>query len=827
MALFFFACVAIVIWLVVNGQAKKDRIKAQAARDRAGVRAESVGYRSGRVEQVALQIPLPRSVEAPPIAPVVLDAAEQSLMRDHGISLSNGRYVVGGYGFSNLLQAIDYARRRTPGTAAPVSEAATSASGQTAAPRFPARWIAPGEAVQIAQVGIPHGMFYAGAANGAGRWLGERSLIDPSLPIGLSGTDPQGSELPYWPSYRELPKGCRRTYLDWLAGGRTAVVGIGYVFIFFYGLERRLLVDKAFDEAEAIIAEVSRLLTTHAGNYSFEAHARAFLDAAELVRPTAIGKPELSARLGWGTYEFPIATRRYLGGRLAEQAPLDADDCLIWTLSLPDVSLRTPGSRCFEELVALWRIRFARRHPDGLAVRAPKRRLSSLYRSASGSFEIAIEVGDLPDIAAVAGPLAGLKDLLEDCQNELDAYSRLLGRRPEAKGGLEAALCLPDDLLETEHGESVRRLRSDLHGRMGDRPVLALPVREMGALIGLGDLTGKVGIAVQRQFGVVLDRLDIAFEPDRRYGDAALNADGQLVLYRGERGSPVEGDRPAYLAGRMGVEVSALAAASDGEVVMAEVEQIEAEILGAPDLTPAERRRLSAYAFWLVSDTPRQQAAMTRMGKVGLPMRSSVARTAVAAVLADGQVLPAEIRFLEKLYKALGLPQDEVYGALHRGPIRRDEPVTIALAETADGVPLPVEIPVPAGVQFDADRLARIRQETSEVSNLLAGIFREDETEVSAPAPLQQIETMVRLSRFEGLDTAHADLLGLVIDSGAINRDQFDDHARRLRLLPDGALETINDWAFDRFDDPVLEGDEVISAASHLQSRLTAMEHAA
>jgi hypothetical protein len=87
---------------------------------------------------------------------------------------------------------------------------------------------------------------YVGTGTSSASWHeGEPSLIDLRLPV--SRTSPSTSPpLGYWPSYARLTPEARRCYLEWLAmGRRNPSIDIGYVFIFFYGLERRLLVDMA------------------------------------------------------------------------------------------------------------------------------------------------------------------------------------------------------------------------------------------------------------------------------------------------------------------------------------------------------------------------------------------------------------------------------------------------------------------------------------------------------------------------------------------------------------------------------------------------------
>ena len=144
----------------------------------------------------------------------------------------------------------------------------------------------------------------------------------------------------------------------------------------------------------------------------------------------------------------------------------------------------------------------------------------------------------------------------------------------------------------------------------------------------------------------------------------------------------------------------------------------------------------------------------------------------------------------------------------------------MAAAEHTAGVPIPSE--ADAVVAFDATRLARIREETSQVSALLTSIFIEDPVEA---VPTRAATTFI--SRFEGLDARHADLLSAILTAGRLDRDAFEARARELKLLPGGALETINDWAFEIFDEALLEEDDDIFPASHLRDRLSAMETAA
>lgn len=84
----------------------------------------------------------------------------------------------------------------------------------------------------------------------------EPSLIWSKLPIKPNSDLTQ--EAMYWPSYSAFSPEARYQYLRWL-GDITQPTNLSYVFLYFYGLERHLLVG----EYDAAVDEIARLLAAH------------------------------------------------------------------------------------------------------------------------------------------------------------------------------------------------------------------------------------------------------------------------------------------------------------------------------------------------------------------------------------------------------------------------------------------------------------------------------------------------------------------------------------------------------------------------------------
>ena len=106
----------------------------------------------------------------------------------------------------------------------------------------------------------------------------------------------------------------------------------------------------------------------------------------------------------------------------------------------------------------------------------------------------------------------------------------------------------------------------------------------------------------------------------------------------------------------------------------------------------------------------------------------------------------------------------------------------------------------------------------------MANIFEEE----TAPAPVETpVAAVANASAFEGLDRSHTELVELIELKGAVPKLEFEERARAMKLLAEGALERINDWSFDRFDEALLEDGDEIVMAPHLRARLPELRETA
>ena len=100
--------------------------------------------------------------------------------------------------------------------------------------------------------------------------------------------------------------------------------------------------------------------------------------------------------------------------------------------------------------------------------------------------------------------------------------------------------------------------------------------------------------------------------------------------------------------------------------------------------------------------------------------------------------------------------------------------------------------------------------ESARAASYLAEIFTDDDAPADAAVPSGQGSAAIAQSQVAGLDAAHNALLSRLRGRLSWPRDDFTRVAAELGLLPDGALETLNEAAFEAVGEPVCEGSDPI-----------------
>lgn len=613
----------------------------------------------------------------------------------------------------------------------------------------------------------------------------------------------------YWPSYTEASPEERRAYLNWLSEGRSNPdCDIGYVFLFFYGLERRVIVDSrdnpaAREDWPAIIAELRRLLAIYGEKSgSFNRYASELLSWIELDGKSGrLYKQPLPDFPR--TYELPPYLRLALGQAAVDRAPLPAQLAMVWLRLSPGCSLRTAAIRCPNEFERLFAQRYHEAFGPGLVLPKNRTKLKFIYQGASAGLHgvnITMAFGDLPDVAALTAPIRKLMEIANQCTDELGSYSRLVGKDPGAAGALEGLLLLPTTLWPAAIQAKLRTLTTQM---LEDR--LSLPLKELLAV--LGGTNHEVNRDRVRSLARALEGAEIGMEPHVLGGAKVPGEQDTVVLFAQPLVDSGVGSGAEYQTAALTLQLASAVAQADGVFHDREVALLRATIEGWSHLAVAERRRLHAHLQWLTTSPMSLATLKKKLEPLPLAARETLAAFMATLAQADGVVSPDEVKFLEKVYKALGVEPKRVFSDIH--------------AAGSAGAPVPAPQAEKQGFRLDAERIAALQEDTARVSALLSKIFVEEADNTPAvPAPEPELED--EANALLGLDEDHSTLLRLLLSRPEWMRAELEDAAADLDLMLDGALEQINEAAFDAFDEPLFEGEDPISVNTKLLEKIEA-----
>jgi uncharacterized tellurite resistance protein B-like protein len=623
----------------------------------------------------------------------------------------------------------------------------------------------------------------------------DASTIDTSLRVGIAaGAEP----LPYWPTYAGASPAQRAVLLDWHVAGRADPdIPIGYVFLHFYGLERRALVDRA--DADAIAAELLRLVAIYGGNRSFRSYATALLAFMSLPAIPTMSEELAYARFGQITSTQLIAMSGLLAWCHVHGRPLPKPTAMQLASTAEGAKRGVVVSRARAEFDDLFAIRYRERFGDGLRVVAAKRDVAISYHAGSPSLLSAARqlTASIPSVLGRPAQFKPLVDLWNECVADLKKLGTARRTGGDAPLTADAWLALPAE-LRTEYDHPAQAA--------WDAAIAKAP--RMGAfrIVTAGELATLAGQTVERRVtGVRMRRavetaalLGYAVEPDARIAPRMMPPRTELAIWKSD--TTATPDAHVWRSIHTMLSLTLAVALADGEVSDEEAQTVHTLIASLYPLDDALRSRVAALRMLLtrtptaVTGIARKLAASRRPDELEKIGRLLVAIAAVDRVITDG-----ELRELRALYKALGVAATALDAAIAASGARLE----------ADGLVEATPQPALNRAAIDA-----ILAETREVADILSNVLDDEDDDVepasgpvAAPPPVT--------GDWPSLDPRYGTVLRELLGRPTWTRDEIRALAGRSNLMPGAILETLNAWSEEHYGDFVIDdaGDWTIHAA--------------
>ncbi|MGM0694053.1 MAG: TerB N-terminal domain-containing protein [Pseudomonadota bacterium] len=694
-------------------------------------------------------------------------------------------------------------------------------------------WVPAGTSRTLCGVTITKGRIFMGSGLAAGNGFSvEPALVNPDLTVESGRTDLQDYELGYWPQYHRIGPQTRAGYLQYLATDRDdPETPIGFVFLYFYGLERRLLVDAidpGFDEAEYrdLIAEIERLLTVYDHSRSFRGYANGLLDFLR-IRGASLDQPGEPPVVNEYAPHVPLSLQVDLGIFSINQRPIPAEWAYAWIMQDPQFQFRQRkvAERCTGEFRELFKALYRERYGDGIVVKPNKTMIKAEYHPASPGLRHVSEPLELPNISILKGPTKKLATLIDTCCEKLASYSRFIGRSPERKESLEALSLLPAELSALRKSDDVAVLESTLRQRLYGQAFCRVSFSEL-TLDEAFSSASKPSAKSMRGLTSFLEKSGIGLEPDVRYTGAVPDLEGDCILFAVQGASelpPSEDFEHAVVVMRLAGFVLYGQADSLTDRHTAVIDDF---LGGFSSLTSLETQHLKAYFFWEMGRKSTLAGMRKRVDGMSHEDRTELEQVLVRLASADGVVDTHELKKLRRTASLLGRDPEALYSQIHSAMA---EPTLVRPARvnaTGFRIPAPPAEPDPASSKrkpLDAEAIQHKRQETEHISDVLHGIFGEqtspregDRTAAPRGEKPQEIldgaseapaeEDSTTAGHIGGLDAAHLSLLvAIAQEADGLPRGEAEAMAAELKLMLAGALDRINEAAFEITDALVIE----------------------
>lgn len=629
--------------------------------------------------------------------------------------------------------------------------------------------------------------------------------------VGIEIDEEKGA-LGYWPSYKEITPDQRANYLAWMASGRTSELkDVGYIFIFFYGLENRLLVEGR--DKEIILEEVKRLLKLYGhmsgslrgylGDFllynSIEENLENLnLEAIESLREYAHQEKINATRLAW----------YYIKNK-----PIPAKEVINIVRGHSDSKRSVVTIRIPETLEKLFTLKYNQKYPTGVVLKVAKREYQLNYHVANRYLDT--KPIKIPNVLGINSQFKYCINIWNESIEDLKQLSAIVGKGNSGDSAI-AYTVLPDLLKKITKHPLSSKFDSIISNGENIEPYRIIEVSDIVLLINI-EKKEKLTLTQSRNISNLCRDLKFNLEPDSNITEKAYKLNDKVALFK------VDGDENTanYKVLSLILQIGIVVANSDGDIDNEEVEHIINFLEDTFMLTENEKRRTNALKNILIKQPPSINGLGKKI-KTSLDDRKikMISKFIVGISAIDGEISKGEMKTLKTLFKAMGLEPELLESFIKELQPIKDEPVEIISKskniKIGESIPQIEKIEEKQNsIELDHSRINSILSNTKEISNILGEIFTEEEEAENSKVIEITEESLEKANdtlNYNGLDNRYHNLLNELLEKTEWDIKHFEDLTRKYNQMPLGVSDAINEWSDEFLGDFLIieEGNKII-----------------
>lgn len=675
------------------------------------------------------------------------------------------------------------------------------------------RWVKPNEVIEVQGIKLTRGNFYIGECfrlpdkiirendmytfGYKGAYI-YGSVLNPDLPVSNSEHLKN-----VFCSYNDMSPTWRYEYLMWLSGKiQVSDVPIEIFLFYLYGCEIRMFIDP-----RTRMPERKSMLLDIIGLYQ------------SLNMESSQKQQKLSDFIGYAIIKYFRDTQEefqtkgilrdcstyrdyYIAHKIAGKKTLSPDDAFDIANEIYDIEQLVPSEYIsaarkyfMDDFVGLYK------NIDVSFEMTTTQNRSVCYYHNNGYFN-SERINLYHKIESLPCGLWVVHDAIRNCYWSVESKFRSYNRTKERTDGKEtiaAILSLPDD-IDIQEIPKIQTLTANIENNLKSDGYL---VKQIDWLLALWGYERKDEKSIHKEYAdsIIggLRRLGYGIAPNYEIDRKRFNFGDICVIYRNEEHHPVKSttkyDRSELFIKLASYIVHADKATSNDFVF---VEQQ----LKSYNNTTGNHLHLIAVARWrfLSKKQPIDKHAQNVIATLTSEQRTSMGNALIRLACINGDIHPKRIDSLKKVLPLLGIESENIHSQVHRLLTDGDgfavvEKRSDAVEFAINGKPTYPQQLVAPGVIINPKKLRIFKEQTKAAQELLSDIFVEEES-----ATPQNTE-------IDNATSAWMEVLKSLLTKEVWERTEVDSMCKERGLMLGAVLEQINDFAYEKVDDAVIEDD--------------------
>ncbi len=505
-------------------------------------------------------------------------------------------------------------------------------------------------AFRLGEIEIPRGLVYVGdkllTRNGA---QNDASLMDLRLPVVLVDTDETSGAAKENPAWQNLTPEDRGAYLHWLSGGcQSEQVSTELIWIYIYGLERRLLIDGPRDhfsisERLSIIRELKRIYALYGERAGIADGITRIISVAWAI----MHSPEdaMTDQLDFCAPCCSDVFSWYLACIAARREKVSPEIMMTWFQ-------RMPGNRGLVEskwMSGFVTERFKSDFEEGCVLTPSSKAVCIQYHAVKpGLGVLMFEIPRLGDVSEDADVLGKFSAIAADCRNFQVSYEEY--RRQPGANQIGALMRLPMRMRMTN--PSLRQFVNQMKALVESQPVARIHVRDVFRMLGM-KAPAQLTETHVADISSLIEFSAFQFAPNPKLHHTSFDIDDELIV---TQSLAIPEVTSAFSILVLLVRLGAIIAQSDEDVSQCEIDVLQNMIMERKVLKESQRMSLLLWLHWCMNTPQCVEDVVQELTGFDDGLRNHISKMLIRVAMADGVLEAREKEVLVKLHRALGFP---------------------------------------------------------------------------------------------------------------------------------------------------------------------------